>query len=54
MTRQDALAFIDDQLALAHNVLDAEHWRWLRAIVANLSDEAWERAVDKAIFVLAR
>jgi|HubBroStandDraft_4_1064222.scaffolds.fasta_scaffold09099_5 hypothetical protein len=54
MTRQDALAFIDDQLALAHNALDTEYWRWLRAIVANITNEEWERAVDKAIPALVR
>lgn len=54
MTKQDALDLIDQHKNALIDPVEMLHWTWLRVILSNLSEEAWDDALAKAEPILAR
>lgn len=54
MTKEEAIALIDKHKNALINPVEMLHWTWLRVIINNMTDEAWEAAVLKATEVLSR
>jgi hypothetical protein len=54
MTRQEAVALIDNHKNALINPVELINWTWLRVIINSLSDEAWEAALEKGLEVLSR
>jgi len=56
MTRDEAVLLIDthknnEQMV---NPVDLLEWTWLRVIVDNVSDDAWDEALERAKEILGR
>lgn len=54
MEKQDAINLIDDHKNKLLNPVEMLEWTILRVILLNVSDEAWEAALDKAHGTLSR
>lgn len=52
MNKEEALAMIDEHTHGMTDVIELLHWAWLRVIVAHLTKEEWERALERALPVL--
>lgn len=53
MTQQQAIELIDQHKNGLVDVVEMLDWTWLRVIIAQLSKEEWEKALDKAEKILA-
>ena len=53
MLKDEAVEMIDRHKNALADPVDMLHWTWLRVIVANLSQEEWEAALQRALPVLA-
>jgi hypothetical protein len=54
MTKQEALQLIDDHKNKLVNPVTMLHWAWLRVIILQIPDEAWEQYREQAQAILAR
>jgi len=54
MTKEEALELIDNYKNGLIDPADLLHWTWLRVIVAQLTKDEWERALERALPILAR
>lgn len=54
MKKEEAVKLIDDHKNKLINPVEMLHWTWLRVIVNNLSEEAWEQALEKAVETMSR
>lgn len=55
MRKEEAVALIyEHKNRKIINPVELLHWTWLYVIVSNLSDEAWEAALEKGMEVLSK
>jgi hypothetical protein len=54
MTKEQAIAFIDEQKNKLVNPVEMLHWTWLRVIILKMDDDAWNTALIEAHKVLSR
>lgn len=48
MTKEEAIALIDEHKNKLINPVEMLNWVWLRVILLNISEEAWSEALSKA------
>lgn len=53
MTKIDTIRIIDDQLRNETDPMKLLNWSWLRVIINQIPNMAWERYVEKATIILA-
>jgi hypothetical protein len=49
MTKEEAIALIDNHKNKLINPIEMLKWTWLRVIVNQISEEDWHKYVDKAV-----
>lgn len=54
MTKADAIALIDAHKNKLINPVEMLHWTWLRVVINNLDEDAWNAALTKAEVTLSR
>ena len=54
MEKKEAIQLIDDHKNQLIDPVAMLHWTWLRVILNNLDDAAWEVAVVKATEIMSR
>ena len=54
MTREEAIKLIDDHKNKLVNPVEMLNWTWLRVIIANINDDAWERALNDTVNIIRR
>ena len=54
MTKLEALILIDNHKNKLLNPVEMLHWTWLRVIIAQLSDEAWNAGIEDATAILSQ
>ena len=54
MKRAEAVELIDLHKNKLIDPVEMLRWTWLRVIINEMSDEDWERHLEKAVEVLAR
>jgi hypothetical protein len=54
MTKNEALALIDNHKNRLTDPVEMLHWTWLRVIILKISYVEWEQYVERAKEVLSR
>lgn len=54
MTKQEAINIIDRHKNALINPMEMLHWTWLRVIILQIPDEAWEEYVLGATEILSQ
>ena len=54
MTKEAALDLIDDRKNELIDPVEMLNWTWLRVIIDNVSEAAWQQALDDASETLSR
>ncbi len=54
MTKEEAIQLIDNHKNKLINPREMLQWTWLRVILNQLSDEAWDACVDDAVEIMSK
>lgn len=54
MTKAEAITMIDDHKNKLINPVEILHWTWLRVIINQLSEEAWNACLEDATEIMSK
>lgn len=54
MTKEEAIALIDNHKNKLINPVEMLDWTWLRVTINQLPDEIWEKALDDACEIISK
>lgn len=54
MTRDEAVAMIDEHKNKMIDPIQLLNWTWIRVIINNVSDDEWDRATERAVEIMSR
>lgn len=54
MTKEEALALIDEHKNALLNPVEMLHWTWLRVFLLKIKEDEWDEIMSRAVETLSR